>query len=144
MQNRHHAVWVTCSEPNMQRRTRQPARTASPKTRSPRRRGLDGHTHPPTSHWHSIALRIRSSTSSPCRLSPDFNRYVRASGEKTKYRLVTVIKKLKSGDYAALVHTEDGKWYRCINEVVKECKIEGWQGNERNGETVLAMYEQLE
>jgi hypothetical protein len=77
-------------------------------------------------------------------LNPDFNRYVRALGEKTKYRLVTVIKKLKSGDYAALVHAEDGKWYRCINEVVKECKIEGWQGNERNGETVLAMYEQLE
>jgi hypothetical protein len=77
-------------------------------------------------------------------LECDINRYVCASGEKTKYRLVTVIKKLKSGDYAAFVHAEDGKWYRCTNEVVKECKIEDWQGDERNGETVLAMYEQLE
>jgi hypothetical protein len=77
-------------------------------------------------------------------LEPDFNRYVRASGEKTKYRLVTVINKLKSGHYAAFAHAENGKWYRCINEVVKECKIEDWQGDERNGETVLAMYEQLE
>ncbi|KAJ4374288.1 hypothetical protein N0V83_003029 [Neocucurbitaria cava] len=39
----------------------------------------------------------------------DFAAYVQASGEKTKYRLVTVIKKLKSGMCAAFVHTEDGK-----------------------------------
>jgi hypothetical protein len=51
---------------------------------------------------------------------------------------------LKSGDYATFVHAENGKWYRCINEVVKECNIEDWQGDERNGETVLAMCEQLE
>jgi hypothetical protein len=36
------------------------------------------------------------------------------SGKEFKYRLVTVIKKLRSGDYAAFVHGEDGRWWGCV------------------------------
>jgi hypothetical protein len=45
-------------------------------------------------------------------LEHDFAPSVVASGENTQYRLVTVIKTLKSGDYAAFVHVEDGQWWR--------------------------------
>jgi hypothetical protein len=42
-------------------------------------------------------------------LEHDFTPFVVASGEKTMYRLVTVIKTLKSGDHAAFLHAEDGR-----------------------------------
>jgi hypothetical protein len=69
---------------------------------------------------------------------------VRAEGENTQYRLVTVVKRLKSGIFAAFVHAEDGKWYRCINDSVRECAIEDWQGDEKNGVVLMAIYEKLE
>ncbi|KAF2032281.1 hypothetical protein EK21DRAFT_110226 [Setomelanomma holmii] len=77
-------------------------------------------------------------------LEHDFSAYVRASSEKSAYRLVSMVKKLRSGEYACFVHGEDGKWWKCIVEQVRECEIKDWQGDERNGETVLAMYEKGE
>lgn len=75
----------------------------------------------------------------------DFKTYIHGAKEEVKYRLVTVMKKLeKTGMYAAFVHAEDGRWWRCINDEVKKCEIEDWQADGRNGETVLAMYEKLE
>jgi hypothetical protein len=77
-------------------------------------------------------------------LEMDFEAYVRAPCEKTRYRLVTEIKKLPvSGDYASFVHTEDGKWWRCMDNV-KEVPIGQWQGDVKHGETVMAMYERLD
>lgn len=62
-------------------------------------------------------------------LEHDFQPIIHESGETFKYRLVTVIKKLRSGDYAAFVHAEDGKWWRCISEDVREVGIAEWQGD---------------
>ena len=76
-------------------------------------------------------------------LEHDFAPFVVASGEKTKYRLVTFIKTLKSGDCAAYVHAEDGRWWRCVDDEVKLVEIKEWQGDVA-GDAVLAMYEKLE
>ncbi|KAF2643255.1 hypothetical protein P280DRAFT_515680 [Massarina eburnea CBS 473.64] len=73
----------------------------------------------------------------------DFRDIVLASSQKTKYRLVTVIKKTKSGDYLAYVHAEDGKWWRCAGERVRLAGIDEWQVD-KGGDTVMAFYEQLE
>lgn len=76
-------------------------------------------------------------------LEQDFAAVVRATGEKTRYRLVTVVKKLQSGMFAAFVHAEDGKWWRALDRSVKEVNIEEFQG-ERGGDAILAFYEQLD
>jgi hypothetical protein len=55
-----------------------------------------------------------------------------------------VVEKLKSGIHAAFIHAEDGKWCRYVNSMVRECKIEDGQGDERNGEAALGMYEKME
>jgi hypothetical protein len=51
---------------------------------------------------------------------------IHESRDAFKYRLVTVIKKLRSGDYATFVRADDGKWWRCINEEVRGCRNEEW------------------
>lgn len=76
-------------------------------------------------------------------LEHDFTNFVVAMGRKTKYRLVTVIKKMKSGDHAAYVHAEDGKWWRCISDEVRRAEIGDWQ-NDKFDEAELAIYEKLE
>jgi hypothetical protein len=55
-----------------------------------------------------------------------------------------VVEKLKSSMHAAFIHAEDGKWYRCVNSMVRECKIQDGQGDERDGEAALGMYEKME
>lgn len=74
-------------------------------------------------------------------LTHDFGNYVHAKGEKTAYRLAAVVKKMKSGMFAACVHGEKGGWHRCINDEVRRCEVGEWQGS---GETVMAVYERLE
>jgi hypothetical protein len=79
-------------------------------------------------------------------LETNLKPYIRDSGAyRTGYRLVTVIKKLTyGGSYISFVHTEDGKWWRCMEDTVKEVPIEYWQGDVKNGETVMALYERLD
>jgi hypothetical protein len=59
-------------------------------------------------------------------LEHDFKPMIHESRDAFKYRLVTVIKKLRSGDYATFVRADDGKWWRCINEEVRGCRNEEW------------------
>jgi hypothetical protein len=72
----------------------------------------------------------------------DFAEVVRASGLNTRYRLVTVVKKMKSGMFAAYVHADDGKWFRAVDHGVKEVGVDDLQG-EKGGDPVMAFYEQL-
>lgn len=72
-------------------------------------------------------------------LEHDFSGYVNAKKEKTVYRLAAVVKRLRSGIYAAFVCNEEGAWCRCINGEVKRCEGE-WMG----GEVVLGVHERIE
>jgi hypothetical protein len=54
-----------------------------------------------------------------------------------------VIKKFRSGDYVAFVHTKDGQWWRCMEDV-KQVPVEDWQGDVKNGETVMGIHERLD
>jgi hypothetical protein len=76
----------------------------------------------------TLALdRNATTVARPCKLTlpleRDFKPMIHESGKKFKYRLVTVIKKLRSGDYAAFAHGEDGRWWGCVSEEVKEVGI---------------------
>jgi hypothetical protein len=77
-------------------------------------------------------------------LEADFKPFVVASGEKTGYRLVSAVKKMKGGEYAAFVHAEDGKWGRCVSGKVERCEVRHWQHDAEKEDVVLAVYEKLE
>jgi hypothetical protein len=68
-----------------------------------------------------------------------------ASEKKTQYRLVTVTKKLDyRGDFMTFVHSEDGKWWACHDGKFRPVPIDNWQGDVKNGDAIMAMYERLD
>jgi hypothetical protein len=48
------------------------------------------------------------------------------------------------GNFMTFVHSEDGKWWACHDGKVRPVLIDNWQGDVKNGDTIMAMYKRLD
>ena len=86
----------------------------------------------------------------------DFAWFIKASAQRTRYRLVAVVKKKKTvmvrgagsreeeGRSVAFVYGEDGAWWRCEGMDVRRVKGGEWRDGGGDGDVEMAFYEQLE